>query len=214
MERHQIGPFVGCPVVERDNRPVADLNDVVEACPDLAVSVPSAESAVNFFCPWERGEGAWGHHGVGPCVGINHSSVTLSVEGCTDTSAIAGENDAAYEGTVLRHVAELDAQAPSLDAGWDLELANRPALAPYLTAEPPSGGALDVLVVAHPDAEAACERVEPFDQRGLRLAGFGALAELGHQGGEGVLGRRPGCLRVLLHRSRSAPNKAGCRLSR
>ena len=74
---------------------------------------------------------------------------------------------------------------------------------------PPSGGALDVLVVAHPDAEAVCERMEPFDQRGLRLAGFGALAELGHQGGEGLLGRRPGCLRVLLHRSMSAPNRAG-----
>ena len=88
------------------------------------------------------------------------------------------------------------------------------SLAPFLTAEQTSGGALDVLVAAHPDAEAACERVEPFDQRGLRLAGFGALAELGYQGGEGVLGRRPGCLRVLLHRSMSAPNRAGCRLSR
>ena len=84
-----------------------------------------------------------------------------------DISATAGENDAAFEGTVLRHFAELDAQAPSLDAGWDLALANRPALTPFLTAESLSGGALDVLVVAHPDAEAACERVEPFDQRGL-----------------------------------------------
>ena len=59
-----------------------------------------------------------------------------------------------------------------------------------------------MLVVAHPDAEIACERVEPLDQRGFRLAGFGALAELGHQGGEGVLGRRPGCWQVLLHRSK------------
>ena len=56
-----------------------------------------------------------------------------------------------------------------------------------------------MLVVAHPDAEAACERVEQFEQRGLRLAGFDALAELGHQGSEGVLGRRPECWRFLLH---------------
>ena len=104
---------------------------------------------------------------MGPCVGINHSSVTLSAEGCTDISAIAGVNDAAYEGTALRHVAELDAQAPSLDAGWDLALANRQALAPFLTAEPLSGGALDVLVVAHPDAEAACERPERLQARRL-----------------------------------------------
>ena len=65
-----------------------------------------------------------------------------------------------------------------------------------------------MLVVAHPDAEVACERVEPLDQRGLRLAGFGALAELDHQGGEGVLGRWPGRWHVLLHRSKqtmSAP---------
>ena len=108
----------------------------------------------------------------------------------------------------------MDAQAPSLDAGWDLALADLPALAPFLTAKPPSGGALDVLVVAHPHAEAACERVEPFDQRGLRLAGFGALAELGHQGGEGVLGRRPECWHILLHRSMSAPYRAVRRLSR
>ena len=77
------------PVVERNNRPITDLDDVVEACPDLAVSVPGAESAVNFFCPQARGEGAWGHHEVGPCAGINHSSITLSAEGCTDISAIA-----------------------------------------------------------------------------------------------------------------------------
>ena len=62
-----------------------------------------------------------------------------------------------------------------------------------------------MLVVAHQDAEVACERVEPLDQRGLRLAGFGALKELGHQGGEGVLGRRPGCWHVLLHWTMSVP---------
>ena len=122
--------------------------------------------------------------------------------------------DAAHEGTALRHVAELDAQAPVLDDGRDLALADRPARAPFLTAKPPSGGALDVLVVAHPDAEAACESVEPFDQRGLRLAGFGALAELCQEGGEGVLGRRPECWHILLHRSMSAPYRAVRRLSR
>ena len=162
------------PVVERDNPPVADLDDVIEACPDLTVSVTGAESAVNFFCPRARGEDAWGHHEVGPCVGINHSSVTLSAEGCTDISVMAGENDAPYEGTALRHVAELDVEAPSLDAGWDLALANLPVLAPFLSAEPLSGGALDVFVEVRLDAEAACERVEPFDQRGLRLAGWRA----------------------------------------
>ena len=44
--------------------------------------------------------------------------------------------------------------------------------------------------------------------RGLRLAGFGTLAELGHQSGEGVLGRWPGRWHVLLHGSKqtiSAP---------
>ena len=76
-------------VVERNNRPIIDLDDVVEACPDLAVSVPGAESAVKFVCPRARGEGAWGHHEVGPCTGIYHSYVTLSAEGCTDISAIA-----------------------------------------------------------------------------------------------------------------------------
>ena len=77
-------------------------------------------------------------------------------------------------------------------------LVGRPALAPLITAARRFGV---MLVVAHPDAEVACERVEPLDQRGLRLAGFGALVELGHQGGEGVLGRRPGCWHVLLHRT-------------
>ena len=62
-----------------------------------------------------------------------------------------------------------------------------------------------MLVVAHPDAEVACERVKPLNQRGLRLAGFGLLTELGHQGGEGVLGRRPRCWHVLLHRTMSVP---------
>ena len=82
----------------------------------------------------------------------------------------------------------LDAQEPALHDGLDLVLVDRPALAPFFTAKPLSGGALNVRVVAHPDAEAACERVEPFDQRGLRLAGFSTLAQLGHQGGEGELG--------------------------
>ena len=77
------------PVVEHNNRPITDLDDVVEACPDLAVSVPGAESAVNLFCLRARDEGAWGHHDVGPCAGINHSSVTLSAEGRTDISVIA-----------------------------------------------------------------------------------------------------------------------------
>ena len=57
----------------------------------------------------------------------------------------------------------------------------------------------------HPDAEVACERVEPLNQRGLRHAGFGALTELCHQAGEGVLGRRPRCWHVLLHRTMSVP---------
>ena len=192
------------PVVERDNRPVADLDDVVVAGPDLAVGVRDVESAVDFFCPRARGEGARRHHDVGPCAGINHSSITLSAKGRTDVPAITGEDDAAHEGTALRHVAELDAQAPAVDGGRDLALADRPALAPFLTAKPPSGRALDVLVVAHPDAKAACERVKPLNQRGLRLAGFGAFAELGHQRGDGVLGCRPWCWHVLLYRTMSA----------
>ena len=176
------------PVVERDNRPVADLDDVVVAGPDLAVGVRDVESAVDFFCPRARGEGARRHHEVGPCAGINHSSVTLSAKGRTDVPAITGEDDAAHEGTAPRHVAELDAQAPALDDGRDLALAGRPALAPHFAAARRFGV---MLVVAHPNAEVACERVEPLDQRGLRLAGFG-----------------PGRWHVLLHRSKqtmSAP---------
>ena len=189
------------PVVERDNHPVADLDDIVVASPDLAIGVLDVESAIDFFCPRARGEGARRHREVGPCAGINHSSVTLSAKGRKDVQAITREDDAAHEGTALRHIAELDAQAPVLDGGQDLALMDHLALAPFLAAKPPSGGALSVLVIAHPDAKAACERVEPIDQRGLRLAGFGALAELGHQGGEG---RRPGCWQVLLHRTVSA----------
>ena len=44
-----------------------------------------------------------------------------------------------------------------------------------------------MLVVTHPDAEAARKRVEPLDQRGLGLTGFCALAKLGHKRGKGVL---------------------------
>ena len=193
------------PVVERDNRSVADLDDVVVTGPDLNVGVRDAEGAVDFFCHRARGDGARTHNEVGPRTGIDHSSVALSVKGCTDVPAITGEDDAAHEGTALRHVAELDAQAPTLDDGLDLALADLPAFVPFLTAKPPRGGALDVLVVAYPDAEVACERVEPLDQRGLRLAGFGALTELGHQGCEGVLGHRRGCWHVLLHRTMSVP---------
>ena len=79
-----------------------------------------------------------------------------------DVPAITGEDDVAHEGTALRHVAELDAQAPVLDDAWDLMLADCPALALLFAAEPPSGV---MLVVAHQDAKAACDRVEPFDQR-------------------------------------------------
>ena len=46
------------PVVERDNRPVADLDDVVVTGPDLTVGVRDAEGAVDFFCQRARGEGA------------------------------------------------------------------------------------------------------------------------------------------------------------
>ena len=117
------------PVVEPDNHPVADLDDVVVAGPDLAVGV---ESAVDFFCPREPGEATRRHHEVGPCAGINHSSITLSAKGRTDVPAITGEDDAAHEGTALRHVAELDAQAPALEGGWDLALVDRPALPSFL----------------------------------------------------------------------------------
>ena len=88
-----------------------------------------------------------------PRGGPTHGHRSLSAKGRTDVPAITGEDDAAHEGTALRHVAELDAQAPALDDGRDLALADRPVLAPFLTAKLPSGGALDVLVVAHPDAE-------------------------------------------------------------
>ena len=96
MARHQIGPFAECPVVERDNRPVADLDDVVVAGPDLAVGVRDAEGAV-FFCQRARGEGARRHHEVGPPTGIDHSSVALSAKGRADVPAITGEDDAAHE---------------------------------------------------------------------------------------------------------------------
>ena len=191
------------PAVERDDRPVADLDDVVVTGPDLAVGVRDAEGAVDSFCKQARCEGARSHHEVGPLTGIDHGPVALSAEGRADVPVIAGEDDAAHEGTALQQVAELDAQAPALDDGRDLALAGRPALVPLLTAARRFGGALVMLVVAHPDAEVACQRVEPLNQRGLRLAGFGALAELGHQGGEGVLGRRPGRWHVLLHVART-----------
>ena len=60
----------------------------------------------------------------------------------------------AHEGTALRHIAEFDEQVPALDGSRDLALADRPALAQFLTAKPPSGGALNVLIVAHPNAKA------------------------------------------------------------
>ena len=69
------------PVVERDNRPVADLDDVVVTGLDLTVSVRDAEGAVHFFCQRARGEGTRRHHEVGPRTGIDHSSVTLSAKG-------------------------------------------------------------------------------------------------------------------------------------
>ena len=46
-----------------------------------------------------------------------------------------------------------------------------------------------VLVVAHLDVQLSREGVDPFDQRLLRLAGSGALLELGHQCRQGVMGR-------------------------
>ena len=39
------------PVLERDNRLVADLDDLVVAGTDLAIGVLDIESAVDFFCP-------------------------------------------------------------------------------------------------------------------------------------------------------------------
>ena len=84
------------PVVERDNRPVADLDDVVVTGPDFTVGVRDAEGAVNFFCQRARG-GARRHHEIGPCTGIDHSSVALSAKGRTDVPAITGKDDAAHE---------------------------------------------------------------------------------------------------------------------
>ena len=55
-------------------------------------------------------------------------------------ASITGEDDVADKGTALRHVAELDAQAPVLDDGRDQALADLPALVPFLTAKPLSGG--------------------------------------------------------------------------
>ena len=60
------------------------------ASPDLAVSV---ESMVDFFCPRVPGEATRRHHEVGPCAGINHSSVTLSAKGRTDVPVITGEDE-------------------------------------------------------------------------------------------------------------------------
>ena len=171
------------PAVERDDRPVADLDDVVVTCPDLTVGVCDAKGPVDFSCQRARGVGTRGQHEVGPIAGIDHGPIALGADGRADFPAITGEDDATHEGTALRHVVELDAQAPVLDDGRDLTLADRPTLASLFAAEPPSRV---MLIVAHPDAKAACERVEPLDQRGLRLTGFGALAELGHHGGEGV----------------------------
>ena len=92
-------------VVERDNRPVADLDDDVVTGLDLTISVQDAEGVVDFFCQRARGEGARRHHEVDPCTGIDHSSVALRARGCTDVPAITGEDDAAHEGTAIRHVA-------------------------------------------------------------------------------------------------------------
>ena len=148
------------PAVERDDRPVADLDDVVVTGLDHAVGVRDAEGAVDFFCQRARGEGVRRHHEVGPRTGIDLGPVALSAEGRTDVPAIAGEDDAAHEGTALRLVAELDAQAPTLDDGRDLAPAGRPAISPLLAAARRFGV---MLVGAHPDAEVACERVEPLD---------------------------------------------------
>ena len=69
------------PVVERDNHPVADLDDVVVTGPDLTVGIRDAEGAVGFFYQRARGKGARRHHEVGPPTGIDHSSA--GAHGCS-----------------------------------------------------------------------------------------------------------------------------------
>ena len=149
---------------------------------------------------------------MGPCAGINHGPVALSAERRVDAEvpAVAGEDDAAYKGVALHLVAfEFNAHVPALDNDRDLlrllpggpALSSRLFLAGHLKATlgvprrmvgPVFAWRLDaelgmMLVVTHPDAEAARKRVEPLDQRGLGLTGFGALAKLGHKRGKGVL---------------------------
>ena len=95
------------PAVERDDRPVVDLDDVVVTGPDLAIGVRDAEGAVDFFCQQAWGKGARRHQEEGPRMGIDHGPVALGAEGGTDVPAIAGEDDVAHERT-----------APNMSLSW------------------------------------------------------------------------------------------------
>ena len=200
------------PAKQRDDRPIADLNDVVVTGPDLPVWVRSAKDATDFLRRRVWGEGSRRYYEVGPCADINHGPVALSAERRVDAEvpAVAGEDDAAYKGVALRLVAfELNAHVPALDNDRDLPrlLARGPALSsrlflaghlkatlgvPRRMVGPVFAQRLDaelgmMLVVTHPDAEAARKRIEPLDQRSLGLTDFCALAKLGHKRGMGVL---------------------------
>ena len=200
------------PAIQRDDHPVADLNDVVVTGSDLPVWVQSAKGVIDFLRRRVWGEGSRRYYEVGPCAGINHGPVALSAERHADTEvlAVAAEDDEAYKGVALRPVAfEFNAHAPALDKDRDLlrlleggpALSSRLFLAGHLKATlgvprrmvgPVFARRLDaelgmMLVMMHPDAEGAHKRVEPLDQRDLGLTGFGALAKLGHKRGKGVL---------------------------
>ena len=190
------------PAIQRDDCPVAGLKDVVLTGPDLPVWIWSAKGAIDFLRRRVWGEGCE----VGPCAGINQGPVALSAERCIDAEvpAVAGEDDAAYKGVAL-HLVAFEFNAHVLDNDRDLLrlLAGGPALSSHLFLAGHLKATLGVprrmvgpvfdaelsmmLVVTHPDAEAARKRVEPLDQRGLGLTGFGALAKLGHKRGKGVL---------------------------
>ena len=106
------------PAIQRDDRPVADLNDLVVTGPDLPVWVRSAKGAINFLHLRVWGEALRRNYEVSPCAGINHGPVALSAERGVDAEvlAVAGEDVAAYKRVALRLVAfEFNAHAPALD---------------------------------------------------------------------------------------------------
>ena len=82
------------PAIQRDDRPVADLNDVVVTGPDLPVWVRSAKGATDFLRRRVWGEGSRRYYEVGPCADINHGPVALSAERHVDAEvpAVAGED--------------------------------------------------------------------------------------------------------------------------